>query len=45
VVQPPKATADARFVFPTPPFELVGELTIPFDLADEDESVGGAAER
>jgi len=32
VVQPPKATAEAHFEFPAPPFELVGELTIPFEI-------------
>jgi len=32
VVQPPKATAEAHFAFPRPPFELVGELTIPFEI-------------
>ena len=32
MVQPPQATAEAHFAFPTPPFELVGELTVPFEL-------------
>jgi hypothetical protein len=32
-VQPPKGTTHARFVFPKPPFELDGKLTIPFDAA------------
>ena len=34
-MQPPKATAEAHFAFPEPPFELVGELTIPFELSTD----------
>ncbi len=35
---PPKGTAEAHFVFPTPPFELVGELSLPFEPEDEEAS-------
>lgn len=37
-MQPPEGTTQARFVFPEPPFELAGELTIPFEVEDEPES-------
>ena len=31
-MQPPDGTQKARFVFPKPPFELKGPLTVPFDF-------------
>lgn len=31
-MQPPEGTTQARFVFPQPPFELKGPLTVPFDF-------------
>jgi len=32
-VQFPANTTQARFVFPSPPFELTGPLTVPFEVA------------